>query len=151
MLENDSNVLGDLYKTCEDQKEKIRYEALYTVSRGKDVKTVAEIIDVEKSTVYNWINRWVIDRNVTDKPRSGGPPFITKEDEKEIRRLIDENDPKRYGINASSYTTRELQIYFAKVKGKFIDEETFRVHLISTGAHYVKAQLRYTEADQKSR
>jgi predicted transcriptional regulator len=53
MLENDSNVLGDLYKTREDPKEKIRYEALYAVSRGKDVKTVAEIIDVKKSTVYD--------------------------------------------------------------------------------------------------
>ena len=149
MLEGDSNILGDLYKTCKDAKEKIRYAALYAVSRGNDVKTVANIVAVEESTVYDWINKWILDRNVSDKPRSGRPSKITKDDEKEIHRLLDENDPKKYGINASSYTTRELQFYFAKYMGKFIDEETFRVHLIETGAHYVKAQLRYKEGDQK--
>ena len=149
MLEGDTNILGDLYKTCKDPKEKIRYAALYAVSRGKDVRTVATVIDVEESTVYDWINRWILEKGVSDKPRSGRPPKITKDDEKEIRRLIDENDPKKYGINASSYTTKELQFYLAKYRGKFIDEETVRVHLINTGAHFVKAQLRYKEGEIK--
>ena len=149
MLEGDSNILGDLYKNCKDVKEKIRYEALYAVSRGKPVKDVADIIAVEESTVYDWIHRWESEESISDKPRSGRPTKITKDDEKEIRRIIDENDPKKYGINASSYTTKELQLYFTKYRGKFIDEETFRVHLIWTGAHYVKAQLRYKEGDLK--
>jgi len=149
MLEDDSNTLGDLYRTCEDVREKIRYEALYAVSRGKSVKSVADIIDVEESTIYDWINRWISEKSVSDKPRGGKPPKITKDDEEEIRHLLDENDPKKRGINASSYTTKELQLYFAKYRGKFIDEETFGVHLISTGAHYVKAQLRYKEGDLK--
>lgn len=149
MLEHDSDILGDLYKNCTDPKEKIRYEALYAVSRGNDVKTVAEIIDVEESTVYDWIKKWILDKAVSDKPRSGRPPKVTEDDEKEIRRLIEENDPKKHGINASSYTTRELQIYFMKNRGKFIDEETFRMHLVATGAHYVKSQLRYKEGDLK--
>jgi len=147
MLENDSNILGDLYKTCKDVKEKIRYAALYAVSRGNNVKTVANIMDVEESTVYDWINKWILDKNVSDKHRSGRPSKITKDDEKVIKHLLDENEPKKYGINASSYTTKELQLYFAK-KGKFIDEETIRVHLIKTGAHYIKAQLRYKECDE---
>ena len=149
MLENDSNILGELYRNCKDVKEKVRYSALYAVSRGRSVKDVADFIEVEESTVYDWINKWIFDKNIRDKPRSGRPSKITKDDEKEIRRLIDENDPKKYGINASSYTTKELQLYFAKYKGKFVDEETFRVHLIESGAHYVKAQLRYKEGDLK--
>jgi len=149
MLEGDTDILGDLYKNCKDAKEKIRYQALFAVSRGNNVKNVANIIAVEESTVYDWINRWERDRDVSDKPRSGRPEKITEDDEKEIKRLLDEKDPKKYGINASSYTTKELQYYFAKYRGKFIDEETFRMHLINTGAHYVKAQLRYKEGDQK--
>ncbi len=149
MLESDSDTLGDLYKNCKDAKEKIRYAALYAVSRGNDIKTVADIIAVEESTVYDWIHQWEAERTVSDKPRSGRPPKITKGDEEEIRRVIDENDPKKYGINASSYTTRELQLYFAKCRGKIIDEETFRIHLVATGAHYIKAQLRYKEGDLK--
>lgn len=149
MLENDSNVLRELYRNCKDGREKIRYQTLYAVSRGISVKDSAKFVDVEESTVYDWINKWILDKNASDKPRSGRPPKITKDDEKEIRRLIEENDPKKYDINASSYTTRELQLYFAKYRGKFIDEETFRVHLIETGAHYIKAQLRYKEGDLK--
>ena len=56
MLESDSNILGDLYKNCKDAKDKIQYEALYAVSRWNDVKTVADIIVVEESTVYDWIH-----------------------------------------------------------------------------------------------
>ena len=51
MLESDPNILGDLYKNCKDVKEKIRYAALYAVSRGNDVRTIADIIAVEESTV----------------------------------------------------------------------------------------------------
>ncbi len=149
MLEGDTNILGDLYKDCKDAKEKIRYQALFAVSRGNNVRNIANIIAVEESTVYDWINQWERERNVSDKPRSGRPEKITKDDEKEIKRLLDEKDPKKYGINASQYTTKELQFYFAKCRGKFIDAETFRVHLVNTGAHYVKAQLRYKEGDQK--
>lgn len=151
MLEEDSGVLGNLYRNCKDATEKIRYAALYAVSRGNDVKTVANIVAVEESTVYDWVKKWILDKSVSDKPRSGRPPTITKDDEKEIRRLLDEKDPKKYGINATAYTTKELQFYFLKYRGKFIDEETFRVHLINTGAHYVKAQLRYKEGDQKKK
>ena len=149
MLENDSDILGELYRDCKDVKEMRRYEALYAVSRGRSVKDVADFIEVEESTVYDWINKWILESSVSDKPRSGRPQKITTEDEKEIHHLIDENNPKKYGISASSYTTRELQLYFVEYKGKLIDEETFRVHLLSTGAHYVKAQLRYKEGDLK--
>ncbi len=148
MLENDSDILKDLYKNCKDVKEKLRYEALYAVSREKNVATIADILDVEESTVYDWIHRWEEERNISDKPRSGRPEKLTDKDEDEMKRLIDENDPKKYGLNASTYTTKELQEHFLRFHNKFIDEETFRAHLKGMGAHYVKSQLRYDEADE---
>ena len=42
-----------------------------------------------------------------------------------------------------------MQFYFANYRGKLIDEETFRIHFVNTGAHYIKTQLRYKEEDQK--
>jgi transposase len=147
MLENDSNVLGDLYKTCKDAKEKIRYEALYAVSRGNNVKTVAEIIAVEESTVYDWINRWIFEKNVSDKPRSGRPAKLTEADKEEMKRVIEEKDPTKYGINALTYTTAELQQYFWNVHHKSINDETLRVCLHEMGARFVKAQIVYKEAD----
>lgn len=149
MLEEDEPLLRDLLKKCRDVKEIGRYAALHGVSVGVSVPQISKILDVEESTVYDWIHRWESERSVKDKPRSGRPSLITKEDEKEIKDLLDENDPKKHGINASSYTTAELQEYFLKAHGKFIAEETFRVHLRKTGAKYVKAQLRYKEADER--
>ncbi len=90
MLESYSNILDDLYKNCKDAKEKIQYEALYAVSRGNDVKTVADIIAVEESTVYDWIHQWEAEHVVSDKPRSGRPTKLTEKDEKEIKELIDD-------------------------------------------------------------
>lgn len=147
MLEEDEPLLRQKAKDCKDAEEKIRYYALHAVSRGDSITETAERFLVERQTVHDWINRWQEEKNLGDKPRSGRPEKITEEDEQEIHRLIDENDPKKYGINSSSYTTKELQIYFIKFRGKSIAEETFRVHLLKTGAHYVKAQLRYKEAD----
>ena len=84
MLENDSNTLKELYRNCKDAKEKLRYEALYVVSRGKNVVIIAEILNVEESTVYDWIHPWEAERTVSDKPRSGRPSKLTEEDENEI-------------------------------------------------------------------
>lgn len=86
------------------------------------VGEVAAVIDVEESTVYDWIRRWEEERDVKDKPKSDRPEKVTEDDEKEIKRHIGENDPKKYGINASSFTTKELQIYFAKYRGKIVYE-----------------------------
>jgi transposase len=149
MLEEDEPLLRDLLKKCKDVKEIERYAALHGVSVGVSVSQISRILDVEESTIYDWINKWTSERSIKDKPRSGRPPLITKEDEKEIKDLLDENDPKKHGINASSYTTAVLQEYFLKIYGRLIDEETFRVHLRRTGARYVKAQLRYKEADER--
>ena len=149
MLEDDSNTLRELYRNCKDAREKLRYGALYAVSRRKSVATIADVLDVEESTVYDWIHQWEKERNVSDKPRSGRPSKLTEEDEKEIREIIDENDPKKYGINALSYTTKELQDYFLRLHSRFIDEETFRAHLKKMGAHFIKAQTRYKEADEE--
>ena len=148
MLENDSSILKDLYKTCKDAKEKLRFGALYAVSRGKSVVIIADILAVEESTVYDWIHQWEKERNVSDKPRSGRPLELTTEDDEEMKRLINENEPKKYGLNAATYTTNELRDYFLKIYNKFINEETIRTHLKKMGAHYVKSQLKYNEADK---
>lgn len=146
MLEKDSNTLRYLYKICEDATEKIRYEALYAVSRGNTVETVANIIAVEESTVYDWIHRWEKERNVSDKPKSGRPPAFIEEEKKELKDLIDENDPRLHGANAGFWDCTELRKYYLK-KGKDVSEETIRATLIEMGAHYVKAQHEYREAD----
>ena len=102
---------------------------------------------MEESTIYDWIHRWEEERNVKDKPRSGRPQKLTKEDDKDLKDILDNKSPKDFGINAATWTTRELHEYFLKVHHKDVDEETIRQHLHTINAHYVKGQLVYKEAD----
>lgn len=147
MLEEDRDILHKRYSECKDYKEKIRYQALYGVSRNLSVIDIAAVLDVEESTIYDWIHRWEEERNVKDKPRSGRPEKLTKEDDKDLKDLLDNKSPKDFGINAATWTTRELHEYFLKVHHEEVDEETIRQHLHTINAHYVKGQLVYKEAD----
>ena len=147
MLEEDLNTLRTKYKECKDATEKLRYGALYAVSRGKSVNAIAEILDVERSTIYDWIEKWKTDGNLGDKPRSGRPSKLTEEDDKEMADLLENKPPKDFGINSATWTTRELREYFIRIHHKYVDEETLRQHLHRINAHYVKGQLVYKEAD----
>ncbi len=61
---------------------------------------------------------------------------------------MEEGDPKKHGVNASAWSTNELQTYFAK-RGKEVCRNVLRLALKSMGAHYVKAIITYEEADEK--
>ena len=148
MLEGDRDVLHKQYTECKDYKEKIRYQALYAISRNFSVEDTAAFLDVEESTVYDWIHKWQQEKEVKDKPRSGRPEKLTEKDDEEIRDIIDNKSPKDFGINSATWTTKELHEYFALHHHKLIDEETLRVHLKGMGAHYVKSQLQYAEGDE---
>lgn len=147
MFEEDTETLRTLYKECKESNEKLRYQALYAVSRGKSINAIAEIMDVERSTIHDWINRWKSERNIKDRPRSGRPSKLAEEDDKEMDNLLNDKTPKDFGINSTTWTTRELRDYFIRVHHKYVDEETIRHHLHMISAHYVKGQLVYKEAD----
>ena len=144
-LRKDSEGLKKLLEESQTtEKEKIR--ALYIVSLGHSIGDVAEMFCVDEQTIYNWITKWREDKNLSNEPKSGRPPSFTEEEKKELRKLVEENDPKEHGINASFWDCAELREYYLK-EGKKVSEETIRIVLKEMGAHYVKAQHEYSEAD----
>jgi transposase len=144
----DEQLLRELARKCSDPRGKVRYLALHALSKGYGVSSVSEIFCVDVCTIYRWINKWKKEKDIQDKPRSGRPPVLDKEDKEEIKRLLEENNPRKYGINASFWDTKEFQMYFAK-QGRPISRETLRVYLKKMGARYVKAVLKYPEADME--
>jgi len=103
---------------------------------------------VNDSTVYEWIAKWKNEHDLQDEPRSGRSQELSETDKEKIRRLIEEGDPKKHGINAGVRDTEELQMYFA-FKGKEISRYAIRVALKSMGTRYVKADVHYAEASFK--
>lgn len=148
MLEEDREILRVLARECKDGKERDRLRTLYILSLGESVDRVSAFFSVEESTVYRWIDKWKEDRNMADRPRDGRPQILNDKDKKEIRKLVEENDPKKHGMNARCWDTKELQRYF-DARGRHISQECLRNALHKMGAHYVKAQKEYSEADKK--
>lgn len=146
MLEEDERALRELAKSCKDATAKVRYLALHAVSISQPISLISEIFCVDRASIYNWIVKWKEERTLEDNQRSGRPNTLTEEQKQEIRSLIEENDPKKHGINASSWDTKEIREYFAR-KGVDVSRETLRTALIEMGAKYVKATLKYAEAD----
>ncbi|MCL5105930.1 MAG: IS630 family transposase [Candidatus Marsarchaeota archaeon] len=146
MLEEDRPLLQKLAKECKNAKEYGRYLALHAISEGFEVSLVAKIFCVDESSIYNWIKKWKEERNLSDEPKSGRPSAFTEEEKKELKHLIDENNPQAHGINTSFWDCAELRKYYI-TKGKTISEDAIRNILIKMGGHYIKAQIEYKEAD----
>lgn len=148
MLEADERVLRELAGSCKDVREKVRYLALHALSEEHSVSLVGKIFCVDDATVYRWIERWQVERSVSDAPRDGRPPVLDEKDRQKIRELVEEGDPKKHGFNAGLWGTLELQAYFA-ARGKTVSRDALRVCLKGMGAHYVKSVVKYAEADAK--
>ena len=146
MLEEDEPLLRQKAKECKSAEEKIRYYALHAISKGDSITDTADRFLVERQTVHDWINRWKDEKDLSNKSKPGKPPSLTPKDDEEIKRLINENNPDKYGINASFWNTKGLQEYFEK-KGKTVSREVLRQHLQNTGARYIKATFVYNEGD----
>lgn len=150
MLEADEQILRTLARECKDAKEKGRLLALHALSIGNSVSNTAQVFCVDEETVRKWIHRWEEEESLKDKPRDGRPPSLSDDDKKEIRELVEENNPKKYGLNASAWDCSELRKYFVK-KGKIFSIDVIRKALKEMGAHYVKSVIRFPEADEKER
>ena len=148
MLEEDEEVLRKKAKGCRDPNEKIRYLALHSISTGRDITSAAKFCIVDRSTVYDWIVQWKHEKTLSDKPKEGRPPSFGEKEKKEMKRLIEENDPSKHGFNATMWDTKSLQLYL-EGKGLMVSRETIRRTLSSMGGHYVKAVHEYAEADLK--
>ena len=77
---------------------------------------------------------------VADLERSGRPPSLGEDEKKEMKRVLNENDPGKHGINSSIWTCTELRLHFQK-RDIAVSEETIRRCLREMGARYVKATL----------
>ncbi len=134
-----SNGLKDAAKRSKDAKERERLRALYAISIGYSLRSVAEIFSVDEGTVYRWIYRWRKEKTLSDRPKLGRPGSLSKEEKQNIRKLISEGVPKKHGIEAEFWNTKELREYFSK-KGRRVSQETLRRYLKEMGAKYVKAE-----------
>lgn len=68
--------LKEILKTSSDHKKRQRAHAILLSARKHKIDMIAQIFDVDRDTVSEWINRWetIGIVGLSDAPRSGRPP-----------------------------------------------------------------------------
>ena len=115
-MNEEQEMLLQLYKKAETGRENMRYHALLLVKTGTTITYVSRIFYVDEETVRVWMKKWDEDKNIQDKQRSGKKPKLTKGQE-ELCELVDENNPQKHGYNIVTWDCVELKKF---VFDKFI-------------------------------
>lgn len=118
----DKSELESLVAGGNDVRQFRRAQALLWLDEGKRVGDVAHLLRVSRQTVYNWINRFRRDGNISpalrlsDSERSGRPRTVHGIIDPLIDQLIGK-DPDDFGYHSSVWTSDLLVRYLAEIHG----------------------------------
>ena len=100
------------------KKEKLilRKNIIKLHNKGKKQTEISYLLDVPQSTISYWIIRYNKEKKLTDKPRSGRPAQLTKDQKKELKAVLLDFPPERYGGESLGWTTKMAMIF---IKEKF--------------------------------
>ena len=150
-LTSEVSLLRELYKKCKDLKEREKYQALYLVASGYSYLEAAFIVCKNEETISIWVDKYLQEKSVKDKPREGRPPTVTKEIEEEITKIIDDNDPSNGKANCTIVDCNFLQAYFFEKYQLKITAEAIRKHLRKLNYHYAKSEYEFIKRDNEKR
>jgi transposase len=97
-------------------KERCRAQALLGIAEGSDVASVAELLQVSRQTVYNWLSRFQgraeldLRARLRDAPRPGRPRTASGAIDERVAAVID-GDPRKFGSHATVWTAPLLSRY----------------------------------------
>jgi len=150
-MENEKEILLKLYKKSRDKLESQRAHAILLVKEGHKNREVAKLFFVDADSVGSWVKRWDKIKSTDDMLRSGRPKVIDSTIEKRICEIVDENEPQKHGVHASTWDCRELRIWLLKMYGLKISNEQIRKVLKRNGFKYRKLNHKFVKADDKQR
>jgi transposase len=110
-------------------KERCRAQALLWLAQGSDVAEVAELLDVSRQTIYNWLSRFQgragldLRARLLDAPRLGRPRAASGTLDELIAAVID-GDPRPLGYHATVWTAPLLSQYLRDHHGIEVSDKT---------------------------
>ena len=108
--------LEDIVSHTPWAKERCRAQALLWIADGSDVGEVAELVQVSRQTVYNWLSRFQeraeleLRARLRDAPRLGRPRTASGTIDELVAAVID-GDPRKFGYHATVWTAPLLSRY----------------------------------------
>lgn len=94
---------------------------------GKKPQEVADLLNVNLSTVYNWHASWRLEglAGLADEPRSGRPRLASEAYCAQLEEVM-ATDPSALGYGFTCWTIERLIAHLAKATGTTMSDETFR-------------------------
>ena len=108
--------LQDIVSHTPVAKERCRAQALLGIADGFDVAEVAELMQISRQTVYNWLSRFQgraeldLRARLLDAPRLGRPRTASGTIDERVAAVID-GDPRDFGYHATVWTAPLLSRY----------------------------------------
>lgn len=136
-------VLETTFKTAKNPREKLRFQALWLLTRGYSRAAAANIVAKSRGSLGNWVtafNRYGLD-GLKNKPSPKNHRFLTDQQKDQVKRLIAAKSPADLGYPGSFWTIHTLKLL---VKDKFAavyhSPESCRRLLIRSGFSYHKPE-----------
>src|SRR3954468_999151 len=108
--------LEDIVSHTPWAKERCRAQALLWIADGSNVGEVAELLQVSRQTVYNWLSRFEgraeldLRARLLDAPHRGRPRAASGTVDELVAAVID-GDPREFGYHATVWTAPLLSRY----------------------------------------
>ena len=123
--------LEDIVSHTPVAKERCRAQALLGIADGSDVGEVAELLQVSRQTVYNWLSRFQgraeldLRARLLDAPRLGRPRAASGTIDERVAAVI-EGDPRKFGSHATVWTAPLLSRYLREHHAIAVSDRTVR-------------------------
>lgn len=91
-----------------------------------ELKTkIAEMLEVDRNTVTNWIERYNVGGMKALRIQKRGPKtsqsLLTIEEQNKIRKAIVDKEPEQYKLELALWTREAVGLYIEKITGQKLD------------------------------
>jgi transposase len=143
--------LQDALDNVDGKKPTQRLLAAIAYKNGVTQTELAEWYDVQRRTIYSWLNRLDTDESleqaVADDKRTGRKRKLSESQQEEFERTV-HDPPEEVGIDAPAWTPALVQQYLEDTYGVEYSYPSCRRLLKEAGLTYQKPRRSAAEADE---
>jgi transposase len=146
---DDEKRLRRALKRAKDKRMFQRIQAVLLVAQGRAIPDVAHIAGVSLQTVYTWVTRYLVSRQVDtlqDAPRSGRPQTATPLTPARILREVRRN-PLQIGYRTTVWTVPLLTSHLSRLYQCTLSPYTLRRRMKAFGLRCKRPRYVYEEKE----
>ncbi len=133
--------LRQAFKKATRGREKIRYQALWLLAKGRKRREVMEILGISKQALGDWVTRYRCAglKSLKDKPQLGNRQQLTLNQRRRLGRLLLTKTPQQLSLSGQFWTVNLVkQLLAREYQVTYRSETTYRKLLRRAGLSFHK-------------